>query len=78
MTGSTAGINPGHASRLARQLRHLEHSKRPFDMNVPGWDLHQLYGSMKGIWSVKVSANWRLTFGFEGEDAVLVDYPDYH
>jgi proteic killer suppression protein len=25
-----------------------------------------------------VSGNWRLTFLFEGEDAVLVDYQDYH
>jgi len=25
-----------------------------------------------------VSGNWRLTFLFEGEDAVLVDYHDYH
>jgi len=22
--------------------------------------------------------NWRLTFSFEGSDAVLVDYQDYH
>jgi toxin HigB-1 len=27
---------------------------------------------------VKVSGNWRVTFRFEGEDAVLVDYQDYH
>jgi len=27
---------------------------------------------------VWVSENWRLTFEFEGEDAVLVDYQDYH
>ena len=25
-----------------------------------------------------VNGNWRLTFTFEGEDAVLVDYQDYH
>jgi proteic killer suppression protein len=25
-----------------------------------------------------VSGNWRMTFAFEGEDAVLVDYQDYH
>jgi len=27
---------------------------------------------------VSVSGNWRLTFSFEGEDAILVDYQDYH
>jgi RelE-like toxin of type II toxin-antitoxin system HigB len=28
--------------------------------------------------AVWVDANWRLVFAFEGEDAVLVDYTDYH
>ena len=31
---------------------------------------------LKGHWSVKVNENWRLTFRFEGEDAILVDYQD--
>ena len=31
-----------------------------------------------GHWSVWVNGNWRITFLFEGEDAVLVDYQDYH
>ena len=34
--------------------------------------------ALAGHWSVKVNANWRLTFVFEGEDAILVDYRDYH
>ena len=42
------------------------------------WKLHPLKGDQKGHWSVWVSGNWRLTFMFEGEDAVLVDYQDYH
>jgi proteic killer suppression protein len=28
--------------------------------------------------SVKVNGNWRIIFGFEGKDAILVDYLDYH
>ena len=47
-------------------------------MNAPGWRLHRLKGELDGHWSVDVSGNWRLTFAFEGEDAVLVDYQDYH
>lgn len=47
-------------------------------MNVPGWNLHVLSGDMKGHWSVWVNGNWRLTFAFEEEDAILVDYQDYH
>ena len=47
----------------------------PNDMNVPGWRLHHL---TTGEWSVWVNGNWRLTFIMEGEDAVLVNYLDYH
>ena len=47
-------------------------------MNAPGWGLHPLHGDLKGHWTVKVNGNWRLTFTFEEEDAVLVDYQDYH
>ena len=47
-------------------------------MNAPGWQLHPLGGEFKGHRAVGVSGNWCLTFKFEGEDAVLVDYPDYH
>ena len=39
---------------------------------------HALTGDLKGHWSVWVNSNWRLTFTFEGSDAVLVDYQDYH
>jgi len=37
-----------------------------------------LKGDLEGHWAVRVSGNWRLTFAFEGEDAILVDYQDYH
>lgn len=47
-------------------------------MRVPGWQFHALSGNLLGHWAVSVSGNWRLTFTFEGEDAVLVDYQDYH
>jgi len=76
--GSKAGIQPHHAARLGRQLKHLDRSKCPDDMNIPGWRLHALSGSMNGNWSVWVNGNWRLTFAFEGEDVILVDYQDYH
>jgi toxin HigB-1 len=77
-TGSKAGIQAAHASGLARQLHQLDVAKLPQDMAVPGWKLHPLTGELAGHWSVWVSGNWRLTFTFEGEHAVLVDYKDYH
>jgi proteic killer suppression protein len=73
--GSKAGIQPHHAPKLKRQLVRLDLSKNLGDMNVPGWRLHQL---STGHWSIWVNGNWRMTFDFDGENAVLVDYQDYH
>jgi proteic killer suppression protein len=76
-TGS-ARIQPGHGDRLRKQLFALDNAKSARDMNAPGWRLHPLRGQLEGHWSVAVSGNWRLTFAFEGDDTVLVDYQDYH
>ena len=78
-TGSTAGIQTVHAPRLGAMLRRLNEASNATGMNVPGWGLHSLQGrELKGHFSVKVSGNWRMTFKFDGTDAVLVDYQDYH
>lgn len=77
-TGSKAGIQPMHAERLRRLITALNVASRAEDMNAPGNALHLLKGDLAGYWSVAVSGNWRLTFAFEGENAVFVDYQDYH
>jgi proteic killer suppression protein len=47
-------------------------------MGLPGLDLHPLKGELTGFWSVSVSGNWRVIFGFDGNNATDVDYLDYH
>jgi proteic killer suppression protein len=56
----------------------LDNAQTPGDMNVPGWKLHPLHGTLQGHFAVWVSGNWRLVFAFEDGDAILVDYVDYH
>ena len=73
-----AGIQPAHAGRLRLQLAALDQSVRPEDMSAPAWGLHPLKGGLKGHWAVTANGNWRMVFTFEGTDAVLVDYLDYH
>jgi proteic killer suppression protein len=78
LIGSRAGIQPHHARRLQLILARLHASTGPRDMRLPGLDLHSLSGDRAGEWAVSVSGNWRVTFMFEGTDAVLVNYEDYH
>ena len=77
-TGSGAGVQANHVERLRLILGRLNVATEARDMNLPGLDLHPLRGDQKGRWTVKVSGNWRVTFGFIGKDVEKVDYEDYH
>ena len=77
-SGSKKGIQPEHAAKLGRILDRLDASINPEDMNLPGYRLHQLKGDRQDFWAVVVNGNWRVVFYFEGQDAYLVDYLDYH
>ncbi len=77
-TGSKSGIQAKHAERLRRLLTALDVASRAEDMSAPANGLHALKGNLAGHWSVTVNGNWRLTFAFDGENAVLLDYQDYH
>lgn len=78
LRGTKSGIQAKHAERIHLILGRLHASIKPQDMNLPGLELHELRGRRKGIWSVKVSGNWRITFKFDGPDAINVNYEDYH
>jgi len=77
-TGSKAGIQANHATRLGLILSLLDVAEKSDDMNVAGLFLHELKGSREKFWSVRVNGNWRISFRFIGNDVELVDYEDYH
>ncbi|MCM0083625.1 type II toxin-antitoxin system RelE/ParE family toxin [Geomonas sp. Red32] len=77
-SGSKAGIQAHHAARLRLVLARLHAAHEPKDMDLPGLRLHELKGRLEGLNSVMISGNWRVIFRFEGQDAVDVDYLDYH
>ena len=77
-TGSTAGIQAKHQNRLRLILSNLDQAEAIDDMDLSGLRLHELSGDRKGIWSVTVNGNWRVTFRFIGRDAEIVNYEDYH
>ncbi len=77
-TGSTRGINPAHARKLENRLDRLDAASCPEDMRLPGYRLHILEPKNTGRWAVDVSGAWRVTFEFDGIDAIIVDYEQYH
>jgi len=72
------GLNPQHVRKVELILEMLEDAASPDEMNVVRLDFHKLSGESPPRWSVHVNGNWCITFSFEGEDAVAVDFEDYH
>lgn len=77
-SGITKGIQASHANRLRMQLAALNTATTIEDMNIPSYRLHQLKANRKGIWSITVNKNWRITFEFINGDVYIVNYEDYH
>lgn len=78
LTGSSAGIQPKHAKKLSLMLDVLDKARTLRALDIPGWNLHSLSGNLDNFWSLKVNANWRVTFIFKDGDVFIVDYKDYH
>ena len=76
--GETRRLPQQHITKLTDILVTLEHSRSPADMNLPGFQLHPLKGTLRGYYAVSVSGNWRVTFRFEDGHAVDINYTDYH
>jgi proteic killer suppression protein len=77
-TGSTRGIQTKHSTKLRMQLSALDTAQTIEDIDVPGYRLHSLKGTRKGLWSITVNGNWRVTFKFTDGNAYIVNYEDYH
>lgn len=76
--GDASRLQSQHVNKIRLILTRLDAARTPKDLNVPGYDLHQLKGGLKAFWSVKVDKNYRIIFRIENENSRDVDYIDYH
>lgn len=70
---SFKGIPAQFAPRVERILDRLDAPKDPDDMSLPGYRFHPPKGDRKGEYAVSVSGNSRITFEFDGQDAINVN-----
>lgn len=76
--GNYSKLSVQNPARIRRILLALDKARIPDAMNMPGLRFHSLKGDNKGRYAVDASGNWRVTFGWDGEDAIDVDLEDYH
>jgi proteic killer suppression protein len=77
LTGKTRRIGAEYVRKCVRILQLLDVATQPEDMTIAGFRFHSLKGNPQR-WSVRVTGNYRITFGWSGENAVDVDFEDYH
>lgn len=76
-----SGVQPAAADKLRRIVSFLQDMAREDELRmVPSWKAHLLTGDRKGIWSLFVTKNWRITFRIDHDEIEIVDldYEDYH
>lgn len=76
-----SGVQPAVVEKLRRIVTFLQDMQSEDELRtVPSWKAHQLTGDRKGVWSLSVTKNWRLTFRIDRTDIEIIDldYEDYH
>lgn len=75
------GLQPAVVPKIRRIISFLQDMEREEELRtVPSWKAHQLTGDRKGIWSLFVTKNWRITFRINRTEIEIIDldYEDYH
>ena len=75
--GKTHRIGAAYIRKCIRILQSLEVATKPEEMNMVGFHFHGLEG-IPQRWSVRLTGNYRITFSWSGNNAVAVDFEDYH
>jgi proteic killer suppression protein len=77
LEGTTRRIGTDYVRKCQRTLQLLDLAVKPEDMNLAGFHFHGLKGKAER-WSVRVTGNYRITFGWAADNATEVDLEDYH
>jgi proteic killer suppression protein len=73
------GVARQYEGKLRAMLTALEEAENMAELvTVPGWRLHPLKGDRKGVWSMTVTRNHRLTFRIASQTITEIDFEDYH
>ena len=76
-TCSARRLSVQNIARLRRMMLAIDDADQPEDLNLPGFYFHALSGDQKGRYAIRVTGNWRITFGWD-QGATEIDLEDYH
>ena len=78
---SPRGVPSDTVDKLRKIFAYLDNMEDPEELRtLAAWRVHTLTGDRKGIWSLSVTRNRRLTFRIDAAEREIcdVDLEDYH
>jgi proteic killer suppression protein len=75
------GLPPASVDKVRKMLAFLDEMENVEELRaLPSWRVHTLTGDRKGIWSLSVTRNRRLTFRVDSAQREIFDVnlEDYH
>ena len=77
---STKGVSPDTVDKLRKMFAFLDAMAQADELRaLTVWKVHTLTGDRKGIWSLSVTGNRRLTFWIDDEPQICdLNLEDYH
>ena len=71
---------PNEIQRIARRkLRMINNSQSINDLRIPPANkLEKLKGDLKGLYSIRINKQWRITFKWTNQNAEQLKIEDYH
>lgn len=75
--GRSRRVSSNLHARCLRRLEALDQAETLRDLNIPGFNLHELHGLPKR-YSIHVNGPWCITFEWEEEEAIRVNLEQYH
>ena len=74
-------VPPDTVAKLRKMFAYLDDMKDPEELRaLTAWKAHTLTGNRKGVWSLSVTRNRRLTFHIDPAEGEICDVnlEDYH
>jgi toxin HigB-1 len=76
---SPKGVSAVTVNKLRMMLAFLQDMESEDELRtIPVWKAHRLTGDRKGVWSLHVTPNWRLTFCIDEDEICDLNLEDYH
>ena len=78
--GNAKGVPPDSANKLRKMLAFLDAMQDADELRtLAAWKAHLMTGDRKGVWSLSVTRNRRLTFWIDDEPQICdLNLEDYH